>query len=224
MFTLADKPFHIMLNSSLRPDAPNASSKSDEELQYCIDNSEKYLPESVEAALAELQNRGVAFTEEEIHIINEDIEAHVELAAASNSNIGMFSSSYKNSLVEDPDAYAFYSRRAIKVFTLFCGALFGSILFAINISKTPRKGEAVSVILFGILFTVIEVVISYYARLNTASGIFFGIVAAYSIDYFYWSKAIGNETLYRARSYRIPLAIALAIVALNLFLLFYNKR
>src|SRR5437879_2079490 len=113
-----------MLTSFLQPNAPDAAIKSDTELRYCIDNREKYLPESVLTAVAELQGRGVEFSEEEIRVIEEDMQARTEIAASSKIGYGsLFNDGYKNCLIEDPDAYSFYSKRVIKAFTFFFGVL-----------------------------------------------------------------------------------------------------
>ena len=58
-----------MLTSFIRPDASPVNTKLDTELRQCIDNREKYLPESAFAAISELKRRGVEFTEEEERVI-----------------------------------------------------------------------------------------------------------------------------------------------------------
>ncbi|MGZ3752354.1 MAG: hypothetical protein ACXVB0_06770 [Mucilaginibacter sp.] len=213
-----------MLNSSLRPDAISASYKSDEELQYSIDNREKYLPESVEAALTELQNRGKAFSDEEILVINEDMQARRQLTLTANTSMGMLGGSSKNNMVEDPDAYSFYSRQVIRIFTFFFGALFGSIMMAINVGKTKNQNGVFMVILFGVAFTILQVFIVMAANLKGSStGIIFGIAASFAIDYLFWDRYIGNETLYRAKPFWIPLIIALVLAAMVIIPMFYGQ-
>jgi hypothetical protein len=52
-----------------------ASSRSNQELIERIDNRQKYMPETVEASLAELQSRGHEFSDEEVKVIREDTQA-----------------------------------------------------------------------------------------------------------------------------------------------------
>lgn len=213
-----------MLTSFIRPDAPNPDFRTDEEFHYIIDNREKYLPESVERAVAELQKRGTVFSEEEIRVINEDMQARRELAAANNVNQGLFSNTYKNNIIDDPDAYSFYSRQVIRVFTILCSTLFGSVMMAINIGKTKNTGGVILVLLFGLIFTTLQIVIINSAHTSGSYAYFFGFVGAIGLDYLFWNRYIGNEALYRARPFWIPLIIALVLLALFIFSLFYGDR
>lgn len=199
-----------MLTSFIRPDAPPVNTKSDEELHHIIDNREKYLPESVLTAVSELQERGIEFSEEEKGTIEDDMQARVEIAEeAGNVYGGIFSGAYKNCLVDDPDAYSFYSRRIIKVFTFFFSALFGSVMMAMNIWKTKNTTGVVLVLIFGIGITILENIIAAAANLNSGVNIFLGIIGAYLIDILFWNKYIGKTTLYKARSYQTPLIIGI---------------
>lgn len=212
-----------MLTSFIRPDAPVIESKSDQELEYIIDNREKYLPETVLEAMAELQKRGVEFSEEEIRVIEEDMQARIEIAENSNAGFGgIFSDNYRNCLVEDPDAYSFYSRRIIKVFTFFFSPIFGAIMMAMNIWKTKDRTGVILVLLFGIAIMVIEDTIATKLNLNSSSAIFFGIINAYLIDILFWNHYIGKSSLYKARSYRTPLIIAIIICVLAIALIINN--
>lgn len=213
-----------MLTSFLRPDAPNTSGKSDDELRDCIDNRENLLPESVLAAVTELQRRKVDFSEEEIKVIQEDMQARTEIAASSKIGYGsLFNDGYKKCLVEDPDAYAFYSKRAIKGFTFFCGAFFGSILMAINIWKTKNQLGVLLVLLFGIGLTVVEIGIAENAHLGTSSNIFFAFLNTAMIEFLFWNIYIGKNALYRARTYWTPLTIAIILGILFIAAMFYAR-
>jgi hypothetical protein len=206
----------------LRPEPSSIASKSDEELHYCIDNREKYLPENVEVALAELKSRGAEFSEEEIKAINEDLEAHRELATASNSGMGFFNSSFNNNIVDDPDAYNFYSRRIVKVFTFFFGVLFGSIMLAINIGKTKNKTGVIVVLAYGLVVTVVEILLGQQTKNSSSLAVIFGFFNAYTIDYFFWNRYLGNGTFYRTKSYWIPLVIGIVMVALIFLAIIYG--
>ena len=96
-----------------------ASAKTDAELLATIENRQQYLPETIEASVAELQYRKHAFTDEELKVITEDVEAHRQNANLRGQRGGLFTNNYKKNIIEDPDAPAFYSRRAIYVFAFF---------------------------------------------------------------------------------------------------------
>jgi hypothetical protein len=210
-----------MLESYIRPDAPNPAFKTDDQLHYIIDNREKYLPESVEIALAELQHRGVEFSEEEITVINEDMQARRQLALTRD--IGLFNSAYQNNLVDDPDAYIFYTRRVIRVFSILFGALFGSIMMAINIGKTKNAVGVASVVIFGLFFTTAQIVIGNSAKVGTSFTVLCSLIGAYCLDYFFWNRYIGNTALYKAKPYWIPLIIALVLVVLIMAAMIYGN-
>ena len=212
-----------MLTSFIRPDVSPVNTKSDTDLRECIDNREKYLPESVLAAVAELKTRGIEFSEEEEQFIMEDMQARISIAENSSAlYAGIFSGAYKNNLVDDPDAYSFYSRRIIKVFTFFFSALFGSILMAMNIWKTKNTTGVILVLLFGIGITIIENVIAAEQNLNSSANIFFAVINAYLIDMLFWNKYIGKSTLYKARSYQTPLIIAIIFSAIAIAFIWHD--
>ena len=202
-----------MLESFRSPDAPPINFKTDEELRFIIDNREKYLPESVLGAAAVLKERGKELSEEEDRVVREDMQARLEIANSSPAYTSLFSDSYKNCLVEDPEAYQFYSRRIIKIFTFFFGVFFGSIMMAINIGKTKNQAGVFSVLLFGLFLTIIESVIGYYSGGGTGVTIIVAFINSYLIDYLFWDKYIGNSTLYTARKYWVPLIVGILIYA-----------
>ncbi|HJP62385.1 MAG TPA: hypothetical protein VJ844_03040 [Mucilaginibacter sp.] len=212
-----------MLTSFLRPDAPPPSSKTDEELRERIDNRENYLPETVLNAVAELQRRGHEFSEEELQVINEDMQARMEIAGSGNTTLATLNDNYKNALVEDPDAYEFYSRRVVRVFTFFFGAVFGSIMMAINIQKTKNFGGVALVLLFGFGTTFVELILASGANLNASASILFSIINSYLIDLLFWNNYIGNSTLYTARKYWAPLIIGLLLAGFVVWSMFQGK-
>jgi hypothetical protein len=189
-----------------------ATMKSDEELHYCIDNREKYLPETVAAAVDELKIRGVEFSEEELRLIAEDMQARRDLAASGQENINLFKYTDNNNQIEDPDAPAFYSKRAIYVFSILFSVLFGSVMLAINVAKIEKMGKALLVVLFGLGYTACTIILASLLNLPNASGIFAGMIGGYIMNAFFWNKYIGKETLYRLKPIWVPLGIALAII------------
>jgi hypothetical protein len=202
------------------------STESDEELMVYIDDRQKYLPETVEAGVVELQHRGHQFSDEELKVISEDMQARRNNAAAIDSKLSLFNNDYKNAIVEDPAAPLLYSRRVLYLFTFLFGAMFGSIMMAINLSKTEKKIGVFWVLLFGIAFTALQIWAVGLA--NQGSGgsvnIVGGIIAAYTIDLIFWKQFIGYATFYRARTFWVPLIIALILSGLIIFSIFYGGK
>jgi hypothetical protein len=190
-----------------------ASKLSDQELKERIENRPKYLPETIEASIAELHNRGVEFSDEELQVINEDLVAQRENASLSNNGNG-FKSTYKNNIVEDLDAPFFYSRRALFFFSFGFGALFGSIMLAINLSKIKNRKGMFWILLFGVGFTILQAILMNYANPGSSPGALFGILSGFCIDYIFWPLLIGKSTMYRARPIWTPLIIGIVLGAL----------
>jgi hypothetical protein len=201
-----------------------ASKLSDPELRENIDNRQDYLPETVEAAITELQSRGVEFTDEELQVFHADIEAHSNNASLPNKSIGLFNKEYQNNLVKDPAAPSLYSRRALYIFTVLLGAMFGAIMLAINAGKVKNRDGILWTLLFGVCFTAIQLIIIDKTASGTSLGIVFGIAAAYCFDYFFWGKFIGNETFYRAKPIWVPLIIAIILVSLLVWATIYSGQ
>jgi hypothetical protein len=201
------------------------SLRTDEELKERIDNRQNYMPETVDAALIELQKRGVEFTDQELDVIHADVRAHRQNAAMVDGRLGFFNSNTKNVVTLDPDAPSMYSRRALYVFTVFFGALFGSIMLAMNISKTAKAINAVWVILFGAAFTGLQVyIMNTYAQPGSggSGAIIGGLIAAYCLDYLFWKNFIGYATFYRAKPIWVPLAIGVVIIGLLVLGIIYG--
>jgi hypothetical protein len=195
-----------------------AAARSDDELMERVENRQKYMPETIEASLTELQRRGRTFSEEEIRYINEDIAARRSHSAAMTGRMGIFTSEYKNVIVDDPDAPKMYSTMAIYLFTFFMGPLFGSIMMAMNISKTGKSNAVAGVILFGIGFAILGIYLM--ANVQSTSGsiqIICGLVGAYCLNYLFWRPYIGFDTFYRARPIWGALIIAVLLAGLLIF-------
>ncbi|WP_259070457.1 hypothetical protein HDF24_10920 [Mucilaginibacter sp. X4EP1] len=196
-----------------------AAARSNEELQERIDNREKYLPETVEASVDELQFRGVEFSDEELKIIAEDMQARRDLAESKPDSYGFFGNRDKNNLIEDPDAPLLFSKRAIYGFSVFFSVVFGSIMLAINVSKIAGKGKALLVVLFGLAYTVLTITLAENFNVSSSIGIVISIAGAYLIEVLFWNRFIGNATLYRKKPIWVPLAIGIAIAAGLIFVI-----
>jgi hypothetical protein len=198
-----------------------AALKSVEELHDRVNNREKYLPETVEAAVTELQHRGEEFSEEELKVIAEDMQAGREISKSGNYSFGMYNRYDKNVQVEDPEAPSFYSKRVIFVFSVIFSALFGGILLAINISKTENRNKAILAVLFGLGYTIAAALIAQNFNLNSSFSVVFIFLGAYLLESLFWNRYIGNSTLYKPRQIWIPLVIGIVIMVPVVIAIFY---
>ena len=202
----------VMFTSFRRPDAPPLNYKTDAELRYIIDNRENYLPESVLGAMTELKSRGTQFSDEEVRVVEEDMQARMEIAANAAQSTSFFADGGTDLQVEDPDAYVFYSRRVIKAFSFF-SLFFGCILMAMNLAKTKNYAGVMRVILFGLGISFLENYLVLSGIVPGSAGIIIMVINSFLIDLLFWNQYIGKATLYKARPFWIPLIIGLALIA-----------
>lgn len=195
---------------------------SDKELQGYLSNTSKYIPEAIEAALAELQKRGRVFSEAELSALQTEIDARKEVAPVANEVPLVINPLWKKTQsVDDPNAPVYYSERAIYMFSIFFNVLFGTILSAINFSKTEQKKGVFEVIAFGIGYTVLMLAVLLQFPGNSFLIIIFNVVGAMILQLF-WNKYIGKDIPYHARPIWIPLVIGLILVVLMLLSIFPN--
>jgi hypothetical protein len=187
------------------------SKLSDAELHELIDNRPNYMPETVETAMAELKNRGIELDPEELQVVTEDLKAQRDNVGEQGGSGGFFNQTYKNNIVTDPFAPNLYSRKAVYGFTFFMGALFGSIMLAINAGKVRNTKGVWTALLFGVVFTGIQVAVVNTFHTNNSGSIFFGIISAFFSDYVLWPRVIGNEAFYRAKPIWVPLITAIVL-------------
>jgi hypothetical protein len=190
-----------------------AALRTVDELNERVNNREKYMPETVEASVEELKHRGVSFSDEELKVITEDMQARRDQGNSKPSSRGIFNPADKVLQVKDPDAPAFYPKGAIYGFSILFSVLFGSIMLAINIHQTKKTYRAIWVVLYGLIFTLAEVIVFAGIRQGSAGSLAFigGLIGSYPLNYFFWPRYLGNTTLYRRRPVWIPLVIGLVI-------------
>lgn len=199
------------------------SSKSDDELQAHANNHLTSAPDAIEAARAEMQKRGKVFSNGEAISLTKEVRES-ELMEEKKKAASLFSSrkQWKKNVVEDENAPLFYSERAIYLFTVLFSVLFGSVLLANNIGTTEtRKGRA-EVVIFGIIYTGLQVFILSMIPRHSGLTIAFSICGAMILNSFFWKRYIGENTRYRARAVWKPLVIALLITIPLLILTIYS--
>lgn len=201
------------------------SNKSDAGLQEYLNNISKYQPEAVEAAILEMQKRGKNFSDEDLNNIHNAITLKkVEIEKVKND----FSivEKYEN-IVNDKNAPAYYSEKAILNFSIFFGVITGAILLTINAANRGLRNIALFTIAFGILYTSLEIWIIdiMNAKSMRYGGFTVGInlIGAMILNKVIWKRAFG-DIKYRAKPVWTPLIICIIIIGLLLLVAFYNKE
>jgi len=188
--------------------------KTNEALLTYIDNIGKYVPEAINAAVAELQERGHVFSVDELKKIQTDIELKVRRQNFDES----VEYTYSNDMAIFPDdkIEVYYSKSAIVGFSIFIATLFGAVLFAINVRK--NKTHAVIVTLFGVAYMVL---ISYVVTLPPEKIPFLSYllnaVGGFILTGIFWPMYIGKNVKYRSREIWGPLLVAIAVTLFYVF-------
>ena len=190
------------------------SKMSDYEVNGYIENRKNYTQEAVESAILELKNRGREFSEEETsEILKQFNKKKVENRESYASDSG-----WKKNVVIDKDAPEFYSEKAIYLFSVIFSIIFGSILMAINLSKTENKKGVFEVLGFGILFFALQVYLLSMIARSTMFTFVFSAVGALILNYYFWRKYIGAETKYKAKPIWVPLIIGIVVLVFFMYL------
>jgi hypothetical protein len=197
------------------------AAKSNDELYAYIENREKYLPVTVKTAVAELETRNITFTPEELQVIHEDMKARVELAQDEPGQSIFTTGVWKYRLVDDEFAPKLFSQLVVFVFSILFGVLFGSVLMAVNISKTQNRDKAFMIVVYGFLF---EIAAGFLLGGSVAGAVLIilaKVLGGFLLTSFYWKSLIGADMLYKARPIWVPLAIGILLLAANLGLYLY---
>ncbi len=134
-------------------------------------------------------------------------------------------SNEESSIFDDDRAVpVFFSANAIYICAVLFGVLFGSIMFAMNINVTKERRGFWQIIGFGVLFTIMQIiVIGYFPGAGSAS-IFFNIAGAIIIRNFLWKEYLGAYPVYTKRSVLVPAIIGIALSALVILAVIYGGR
>jgi len=127
-------------------------------------------------------------------------------------------------VVKDEEAPAYFSQRAIWVFSILFSVLFGSILMSMNLSKTESKKGVTTVVVFGVIYTALVIWLLNSIKANSGATFVLNGAGAMIMQYFFWDKHIGADTLYRAKPVWIPSIIGAVIMALFIWASVYGGQ
>src|SRR6185312_17549947 len=88
----------------------------------------------------------------------------------------------------------YYSERAVYIFSFLGGAMFGSILMAMNLKNAPSKKGVTAVLVFGALYTVAQLAVMNFlpGRSTSSLGMVFSLTGALIMKHFFWQRFIGK--------------------------------
>ncbi len=118
----------------------------------------------------------------------------------------------------------FYSENALLVFSVLFGALFSSVMLAMNINATKAKRGMWQVIGFGVLYTIMQGAVVNSVLKSSGSSVFLNVIGAVIIRSFLWKEYLGSNTLYTKRSVAVPAIIGAALTVLVLLATFYAQK
>lgn len=199
--------------------------KSDKELEDYLINIMAFSREIVEAAITELKNRERAFTEDELSALETKIQ---ERENTIGKNTITVRDSLEKNIVEDESALALYTRKTIDWTTLIFGIVVGSILMALNFKSVEKKKGILSVLIFGAVYFLIEIIIlslipdMTYSFVNIVRLGLNGL-GAYIMHTLIWDKFIGKDFKYRKKPIWFPILFGIVINGL-FFLLWFNSQ
>jgi len=184
---------------------------SDRELENYINPDSRYVSTAISYAYEILQTRGRIFDDSEKLRIEQMISDKTNTEQAEKTK---FSKGWDENMTQNETAIELYSNKFIWVYSIIFGVLFGSVLQAINFHRLKNtKGIYIS-ILFGTLYTIFQVFLLTYIeeagyKIPNGTFLFSGIGAA---GLYYIRERMAPKTLeYRARSFILPVIIALVI-------------
>lgn len=185
------------------------TNKSDEGLQEYLDNRTKYTSEAIEAAIAEMKKRGRTFSDEELANLRNELQAKRD--AANKEEDEFFRNPWNTNIVSDENAPAYYSERAIFLFSAFFSVIFGAVLLSINCRSTEFKKNVWKIMVFGIVYTGLQLWVLSLIPRSTILTFLCSMVGALLMNYLFWKRYIGKDTKYRAKPIWKPLIIGLII-------------
>jgi len=107
-----------------------------------------------------------------------------------------------------------YSMRSIQIFSVLFSVIAGGILMAINFNRITQKIEALKVIGFSFVYTILSFTI--FSILGTQSPfltIILNLLGAYLIDMLFWKRVLGSEFRYNSQQVWTALIIAMLLIS-----------
>ena len=182
--------------------------KTDSELRNIISDKKSYAEEARLASIQILKERNGNSLELET--------AEKELSKAKEKEATIQKQDVeeqkkKNYLTDDPTAPELHSKRVILVFSAIFSTIFGAVLLMYNMKQTNNGKGRIQVLIFGILYTILIILIANALKTSFNISIILNLIGASVLNEYFWNKFIGKDFLYRKRSWIKPAIISVII-------------
>ncbi len=151
-------------------------------------------------------------------------EAARELKDGSRNRFSFFSFRWNGNITENEDAPVLFSRTAVFFFTLVLSVLYGGIMMYMNLSRLRNNRGKLIVAAFTVLYIVLVFVLRFISEFLSMFTLFFNLMAGFILVNVLWEKLVGAATVYRPRSVKVPILIALGLTVLASAVVFYYLR
>ena len=183
--------------------------KTNSDLEYILENKEKYNEKAVSASIQILTERnGKTAT---IETAENEIKAAKEKKIVQQKKLTE-ETEKKNFLTEDPNAPELHSKNVIMLFSAIFSTIFGAVLLMYNMKQTENSKGRIQVLIFGVLYTLAIIVTINLLNIGTNLALVFNFVGAGILTEYFWNKFIGKEFQYRKRSWIKPAIISVLII------------
>lgn len=182
--------------------------KTDSELEYILENKKGYNEQAIAASIHILKERNgktpeLESVESEIKIEKEKKEIAREKTFEEHKK--------KNNITDDPNAPELHSKKVIMVFSGLFSMIFGAVLLMYNMKQTDNQTGRIQVLIFGILYTIITLVVVNLLKIGGNIALIFNIAGGGILTEYFWNKFIGKEFQHRKRSWIKPAIISVLI-------------
>ena len=193
------------------------------ELEKYIKPESRFVSDAIEIAYEILKSRGRTFTE----IENEQIQNLIQTKKDGEPKYDEINNNgWDKNYTEDENAIELYTNKLIWIYCLLVGVIFGSFLQVYNFIKLKKTKAAIITLVFGILYSTLQVII-----MNYVGDVEYG---RYSLRIFLSGLgALGliaikenlfkDSTEYRAKSITIPVIIAVLIHIYLIYTIFFES-
>ncbi|RSK41321.1 hypothetical protein [Mangrovimonas spongiae] len=182
--------------------------KTDSELEYILENKKSYNEQAIAASIHILKERNgktpeLESVESEIKLEKERKEIACEKTIEEQKK--------KNNITDDPNAPELHSKKVIMVFSGLFSTIFGAVLLMYNMKQTDNQSGRIQVFIFGILYTIITLVVVNLLNIGGNIALIFNIAGGGILTEYFWNKFIGKEFQHRKRSWIKPAIISVLI-------------
>ncbi|WP_405384119.1 hypothetical protein [Maribacter sp. LLG6340-A2] len=183
--------------------------KTNSELEYILENKEKYNEKAISASIHILTERNGKTTK--IETVENEIQIAKEKKIVQQKKVAE-ETKKKSFLTVDPNAPELHSKKVIMLFSAIFSTIFGAVLLMYNMKQTDNSKGRIQVLIFGILYTVATIAIIDLLNIKTNLALIFNFAGAGILTEYFWNKFIGKEFKYRKRSWVKPAIISVLIV------------